>query len=172
VVELGAMLSRPGSGLRVVASHIPPTHLPNYLQDIDWRGHRDEITAVIAEIPTLIDALMLSMDLGNAVQVRLGLECFIDHRPERIHQWRVLLDFLQDVGLCTSTAARALLSWHGICQRGACPEPWLRNLDLGDRLLGPRAVSLFARFLSHIKLCRSQRRHFRPRDIWVSHITG
>ncbi len=95
---------------------------------------------------------MLSMDLGNAVQARLGLECFIDRRPERIHQWRVLLDYFQDVGLCTSTAARALLSWHGICQRGACPERWLRSLDLVDRLLGPIAVSLFARFLSHIKI--------------------
>jgi hypothetical protein len=46
----------------------------------------------------------------------------------------------------------ALLAWPGFLQKVDAPELWPSNLAGGDLFLGSRALSVFWREISHIKI--------------------
>jgi hypothetical protein len=152
IIHLGAMLSRPGGGLRVVVGRIPDSGLFEYLRQAGWAGDRQQIEDGIACFGSHFDTMLLSMDLSDTVSPRLGFECHIDPKPGRSEAWRVLLHRMVQLKLCTPAKAAGLLAWPGVSLRHEHPTNWPRHLRWGDRLLGDRAASVVVRFLSHLKL--------------------
>lgn len=151
VIHLGSMLSRSGAGLRVVAQ-LPANHFISYLTAIGEREIGHSALSTLAKLPPVFESFMVSLDLAAAVSPRVGIECFIGSEKGGLSKWKALMDRLQALELCTQRKTRAFLAWYGICQEGVCSGPWPDDLRLGDRLLGGHVLSVFARFLSHIKL--------------------
>jgi len=150
--QLGAMLSRPGEAVRLVISDVPPHCLLAYLRDIAWKGDERSVSNVVNALSPYVDSFALSMDLAHVVHPRIGLECYVSPGSGFLPGWRRLLDRLVEFELCSAAKADGLLAWSGVCQESTCPDVWPPHLRWGDRLLGPRATSVIARTLGHVKV--------------------
>lgn len=152
VLCMGVMLARQPGTIRLKVSGIPPLHVPEYLEQIGWPGPLTELEALATRLQSLVDRIVLNLDISLTVDARVGLECFIDRRLDKSSQWQPLLNYLVESKLCTQKKYDALLSWPGFCYEQSCAVPWPRNLRTVSKFLGPRASSVLVRELNHIQL--------------------
>jgi hypothetical protein len=152
ISHLGAMLSRSVNAVRVNVKGISPDRLSDYLMQIGWSDPTNTFSTLTSTISKLVDSILLSFDVGDTVLPRIGLECFLNRQPYENPQWDFLLDYLIAEELCTPEKKNALLNWPGYSHRGSSPDLWPSNISFGDRFLGSRAISLFSRWISHIKV--------------------
>ncbi|UBF28793.1 hypothetical protein K9N68_13655 [Kovacikia minuta CCNUW1] len=155
ISHLGAMLSRSVDAIRVNIQRISPQELPDYLAQLGWSDQANTFSTLTSTLSKFVDFILLSFDVGDRVFPRIGLECFLNQQPydnPDESQWQQFLDYLVEAELCTPDKKNSLLSWPGFSQQSSAPELWPANLSLGDRLLGSKAVSLFSRWISHIKV--------------------
>ncbi|MBW4553464.1 MAG: hypothetical protein KME35_20470 [Aphanocapsa sp. GSE-SYN-MK-11-07L] len=152
ISHLGAMLSRPANAVRVNVRGISPEQLSDYLMQIGWSDPTNTFSTLTSTLSKFVDSILLSVDVGDTVLPRIGLECFLDNQLYEEPRWELFLDYLVEEGLCAPAKKNSLLNWPGFSQKSSAPDLWPSNISFGDRLLGSRAVSLFYRWISHIKL--------------------
>ena len=83
---------------------------------------------------------------------KLGLECYFQMGPDGRAKLSHFLDYLVDQEWCCATRRDALLDYAGYVQERADPAQWPRHLRHVSQLLGPGMVSMFVRYLHHIKV--------------------
>ncbi|WNG36513.1 hypothetical protein F0U61_24660 [Archangium violaceum] len=154
VYQVGMMLSRPIDALRLCVRGIPTPRLTGYLREIGWDGPTGELDALLSSLAPHTDRICLALDVGERVFPKLGLECYVDALTlggfkER---WKPLLEHLVGRGLCRPEKRDALLSWMGLSDHRTERERWPPNLVRGAEAQGPGTVSLFMRYLNHVKL--------------------
>jgi hypothetical protein len=146
------MLARQVDAVRVCVRNLPVTHLDVYLQRIGWDGAAAGLSLLVATLAPLVDRIDLDLDVGETVFPKLGLECYIqlglDWRDKLSH----FLDYLVDQEWCCATKRDALLAYDGYVQERADVARWPRHLLHASQLLGPGMVSMFLRFVHHIKV--------------------
>jgi hypothetical protein len=152
ISHIGAMLSRSIKAVRVNVKGISPEQLPDYLMQIGWSDPINTFSTLISTLSEFADSILLSFDVGDTVLPRIGLECFLNNQPCDEPRWQLFLDYLVERKLCTLPKQNALLNWPGFSRKSSVPDLWPSNIGFGDRLLGSRAISLFSRWISHIKL--------------------
>lgn len=152
ITHLGAMLSRTTKTVRVNVKGIPPEQLLDYLTEIGWTDTQNTFSPVVSNLTKLVDEIVLTFDVGETIHPRIGLECFLEKQPINEPRWQLFLGYLVDQGLCSPTKKNAFLAWHGFSQKSDQPELWPKNLDWGNRFLGSKALSLFWRAISLIKI--------------------
>jgi hypothetical protein len=149
---LGAMLSRSKQNIRIVANKINPRKLLDNLVEFGWKYPIDPLQSLVFELSEFVDSICLSYDIGEIILPRIGLECFLDKQPSDEPRWQLFLDYLVDKGLCTASKKNAILAWTGFCQKSSQPDLWPKNLTWADSFLGSKALSIFSREISHIKV--------------------
>ena len=149
---LGAMLSRSKQSIRIVTNKIAPRQLLDYLVKLGWKYPTASLQSLISDLSELVDYICLSYDLGETILPRIGLECFFYQQPRDEPRWQSFLDYLIAKGLCTVPKKNAVLSWTGFCQKSSQPDLWPKNLTWVDSFLGSKALSVFSREISHIKV--------------------
>lgn len=151
--HLGAMLSRSSEeAIRVVVKGLTPEQLIDYLTQIGWTDPTNTFSALVPTLSEFVDYIMLSFDVGKRVYPRIGWEGYITASDQDRPQLQLFLDYLVAQELCTPSKRDALLAWNGFSQPSFAPELWPKNISWGDRFLGSRAVSLFSRWINHIKV--------------------
>jgi hypothetical protein len=91
-----------------------------------------------------VERLHLSLDVGERISPRVGLEGSFVRLPHREPGWSGLFDRLQAWGLCSPRKREAVLAWPGYDSARTAPEPW----PPAARETGARCV----RSLSHVKV--------------------
>jgi hypothetical protein len=151
--HFGAMLSRSShEALRVVVKGITPEQAIDYLRKIGWEDPSGQFSALVPTLSEFVNYIMLSFDVGKRVYPRIAWEGFLKKQPQDAPQWQPFLDYLVARELCTPSKRDALLAWNGYSGRSSAPEVWPKNISWGDRFLGSRAISVFSRWLNHIKV--------------------
>ncbi|HEY9651532.1 MAG TPA: methyltransferase domain-containing protein, partial [Coleofasciculaceae cyanobacterium] len=152
ISHFGAMLSRSTQAVRVNVEGIPPEHLLNYLIQLGWQGSKNTLSPLILTLFELVDNLVLSLDIGETIYPRIGLECFLAKQFRPDFRWHVFLNYLVANNLCTPAKQEALLAWPGFSRKADNPEVWPKSLRAGDLLLGAKALSAFWRTINLIKI--------------------
>jgi hypothetical protein len=152
ISHLGAMLSRSVKAVRVNVKGISPEYLSDYLRQIGWSDPTDTFSTLTANLSRFVDSILLSFDVGDTLLPRIGLECFLEQQPYYEPRWELFLDYLIAWELCTPAKKNALLNWPGFASKSSHSHLWPSNIGFGDRFLGSRAISLFSRWIGHIKL--------------------
>ncbi|MBD2729699.1 hypothetical protein H6G96_26125 [Nostoc sp. FACHB-892] len=151
--HFGAMLSRSSEeAIRVVVKGLTPEQLIDYLTQIGWTDPTNTFSTLVPTLSEFVDYILLSFDVGKRVYPRISWEGFLKKLPQDQPHWQQFLDYLVAQELCAPSKRDALLAWNGFSQPSSAPEFWPRNISLGDRLLGSRAISLFSRWINHIKV--------------------
>jgi len=122
------------------------------LQHIGWEGSPSSLGLFVATLAPLVDRLDLDLDVGVTVLPKLGLECYFQMSPDGREKLTRFLDYLVDQSWCSATQADALLAYPGYVTARADLERWPRNLLHSSHLLGSGMVSMFLRYLHHIKV--------------------
>lgn len=128
---IGAMLSRKCNAVRIIVYRIPPAQISAYLVDIGWTGSFNELEEVVTTVSPWVDNIVLSLDVGDTVFSRVGLEFYFKKLPKDKSCWQSFLEYLVTTGLCTPEKRNALLAWPGYEEK---------------------ALSIFYRFITHIKI--------------------
>ncbi|WP_224367798.1 hypothetical protein [Hyalangium versicolor] len=151
---VGVMFPRGTSPLRLCLSGATLPQWLTYLERIGWPGQLSEIKAQLGRMPELAERITLDIDVGESVGPKVGFEFFIDKPfgPSRPF-WETLLGYLVERGLARPEKASAALSWVGYTpQRNKPEDEWPEGLRRASRELGAKAMSLFVRRLSHLKV--------------------
>ena len=151
--HFGAMLSRSSDeAIRVVVKGLTPEQLGDYLTKIGWTDPTNTFSALIPTLSRFVNDGLLSFDVGKRIYPRIAWEGFSKKMPQEQPQWQPFLHYLVEQELCTPNKRDALLVWNGYSYPSSTPGLWPENISWVDRLLGSRAISLFRRWINHIKV--------------------
>ena len=103
-------------------------------------GRVEEAVSVFADA----ERLHLSLDAGEEVSPRIGLEGSFPRLPKREPRWVELFNRLVDRGLCTPGKRDAALAWPGYDSFWTAPERWPTEAAGGG--------GFCVRLLSHLKV--------------------
>jgi hypothetical protein len=148
---MGSMLGRPSRPLRVNVRGIRADQIGAYLRAACW-PYSTEALAVVTSLSSCVDELVLCLDLSDQLLPRVGFELILYEQPLHEPRWAALLDRLEQLELTRPATRQALLRWPGYSDETSSSGRWPPNLAWGDSLLGRDAISMFYRYVSHLKL--------------------
>jgi hypothetical protein len=116
LANLGIMLARDSSSLRLAVLCGDPAACGAYLERLGWEGPADEVVETATSLEPFCDAVILGVDLGQRIGARLGLATWMPRRaqPGWDARWAALFDSFVRRGLCSPEEAAALLRWPGV----------------------------------------------------------
>lgn len=152
VTHLGLMMSRPDSPVRINVKGLKPDQVGSYLQQINWPGTLDEVTALYSRLVSQVDSVVLCLDVTETVASGLGFECFIKRDVDDVEKWRRFFQGLVDQGLCSPAKRDAFLAWPGLLSPDSNSERWPADLITKSFLRSPTTLSLFFKRISHVKI--------------------
>jgi hypothetical protein len=151
-IHFGMMLSRGTKAIRVDVSGISPQQLLEYLVQIGWTHNLNTLKSLVSIVSGLTDCIILSFDIDDTLQPRIGLECFLHKNPKDEPRWQLFSNYLVEAGLCTPAKQTALLDWPGLFQDFFQPGLSSDNLNGNSYSLDPKVVSIFGKKISHVKI--------------------
>jgi hypothetical protein len=137
-----SLLPRGAGEVRLEILGLDPPGVIRYLR----RTAPHTVEPVAAALPLLAAAerLHVSLDIGEQVSSRVGLEGSFQRLPHREPRWRQLFDSLIARDLCSPEKRDAVFAWPGSDSFWTAPAAWPA---------GARRAGIFCvRSLSHLKL--------------------
>jgi len=144
VFQVGCMLARETTGVRLCVRHLLFDQVGVYLARLGWSGNLRAFDSEIQEIGKYVDSLKFSLDVGEHIGPRIGIECSLQRQPQREPRWSSFLDYLVDRGLCCRAKADALLRWSGETEGAPVSDASTQDTEL--------LFQQNVRALSHVKL--------------------
>jgi len=143
LLYLASMESRPSDAVRLVVSGLDAPALVAFLGRIAPAAVARRAAAA-ASLVAGAARTHLSFDVGEEVEVRVGIECSFPRLPSREPRWAGLLDAWTAAGLCTLEQRSALLAWTGYDSFWTAAPRW--------PVAAETAGTFCIRCLSHLKL--------------------
>lgn len=154
IFQTGLMLGRHTEDdmMRICVRGLAQEQVIDYLRALGWQGCDDEMTVLISDCFSRSAAVDLDIDLAPTVRPKIGFECsFYSEKPHE-SKLPAFLDYLVDQNICLPAKREAVLAWpRGVHER-TDPSSWPADLRMRSLLSGPGTVSMFFRWLYHIKL--------------------
>jgi hypothetical protein len=144
-----SLLSRGADTLRLEIFGLKPSSILSYLE----RVAPTAVSWMKGPVALFegIERIHLSLDMGNEILPRIGIEGSFSRLPNWEPGWRKLFDRLVDRGLCRPEERDAALAWRGSDTFWTAPAAW------PVEAIGPGGFCF--RKLSHVKVvCRPDRR--------------
>jgi hypothetical protein len=155
VMDIGFMLSRLDTGVRLVFKHLPPTQILPYLKSLGWTDPTNELTDLIEELQQQVTRVVLHITLTEqGVAPKIGLEC--SFAPDQYHQetrWGSFFEYLQHKGVCCPEKQAELRDFPGVTQDDPSLPFDLASYNLAVLLSSDISSTAVVRYLSHVKLC-------------------
>lgn len=137
-----SLRSRGAGEVRLEILGLDPARVLRYLETAAPAA-REQISEILPLFAG-VERLHLSLDVGERISPRVGLEGSFVRLPHREPGWSGLFDRLQAQGLCSPRKRAAVLAWPGYDSASTAPEPWPPAAEA----TGARCV----RSLSHVKV--------------------
>jgi hypothetical protein len=115
VFQIGLMLARESDYVRLCVRGAPSPALSAYPAQIGYPA-----TAALGDLLAILGGLVenvgLSVDVGEGIGPRLGIECRFEgwRQPSQEPRWALFLDRLVAMGLCTAEKREVLLAWPSV----------------------------------------------------------
>jgi len=154
IIQVGAMVARGASFVRMCPKGMGAEQIVSYLTDIGWEGRADRLSVLVHDLMGMVDRVCLGLDVGDVVAPKVGLECYYvpKRAPSEELRWYAFLDYLVEAGLCTSAKRAALPQYPGYAHEDSHREQWPEPLLTISRLQSSKYLSTIARGLHHIKI--------------------
>jgi hypothetical protein len=152
--QVGTMLSRSTSDVRLYINKIHPRNIIPYLDMLGWSDANDEFQSLIRDMESKADRFVLSYDVGNrGIGPRIGLECSFDaNRYHEETRWELLFDYLMEEGMCLPEKRDALIQYPGIENPDDFSGGIMRPFTSVSRHLEDIFSGSLVRYISHIKM--------------------
>lgn len=145
IFQTGLMLSRPSRQIRICIDNLSPAEIAGFIHAMRGAEDADQVTRELARLAPGPMLLRLSVDLGEGLGPKIGVEC-----TPRV--WEPLLDALVADSSCSSEERDALLALPPLVRSRDLPQPWPAE-DATEMLAALLARELaLAVSLHHVKL--------------------
>lgn len=150
VFQVATMMSRKNNPLRLCIRDIAPGDLFSYLEKIGWKGDREQIVQQLSWLRYFIDDIAINIDVDeDGVGPIIGLECYTSY-GNMLRNIKFLNE-LVDREFCLPEKCEDILKYHGwICANNHLKD-WPIHLAIQSAFLVSDKVSVFWRFLHHVK---------------------
>ncbi|BAZ48794.1 hypothetical protein NIES4103_14040 [Nostoc sp. NIES-4103] len=117
--QFGVMLSRPASSIRVNFSGWQAENIASWLENVGCKAVAAEVTKVTQQIPNLLDRMMVTLDIAESINPRVGIECYPTSMQslsscQQSGDWLgEFTTWLTTHSLASSCKAKALRNWNG-----------------------------------------------------------
>ena len=124
--QLGSMLGRDSRDVRVCVNRLQAGDVSAWLKGIGWNGDQQRLSKLLKRLSPLLRAFAVDLNLeADGPSKKIGIECYMDWDDPEPAQWYVLLDLLNELGVCRPGKREGLLQYPGqVClpaaQRKAC----------------------------------------------------
>lgn len=155
IFQVGLMLSRPEAAdmLRICVRGLSVTEAGDFLAAVGVpEAQRPQLHAVLELAYASSASVDLDLDLCPTVGAKIGFECAFGEDAETPQRITAFLDRLVEMGACLPAKRAALLAWRGGFHERTDPDAWPADLRARARSAGKSVVSMFMRWLYHIKL--------------------
>jgi hypothetical protein len=155
IFQLGMMLGRPGADnmLRLCIRGLNRQETTIYLDTVAWPGEMSDIQEVLDfSHENATDGVDLDIDLCPQIGPKIGLECSFGADRNTPKRLGAFLDHLVKKGMCLASKRDALLAWSRGFHERANPSQWPRDLQARSASAGTPTVSMFMRWVYHIKI--------------------
>jgi hypothetical protein len=136
VFQVGVLLSRKNTPVRLCVLGIARDQLLDYLLAIGWPGSIEDVEHILHSISQYVPLLAVNFDLDSSVDgvgPRLGIEYYMGREYQLVNvypNWELFLKQLVRVGLCLPRERDALLTWPGYAFRDVIlPSAFFRGLN-------------------------------------------
>jgi hypothetical protein len=158
VFQVGMMLSRKTTPVRLCVGGLERGQLLGYLSAVGWPGSMDDLSDVLGSLSHPLQALAVDLDVDGDVGPRLGIECYVgrEYSLVNVHpNWELFLKQLVALGLCLPSKRDALLAWPGYAFREAVlPSLFLRGINHVKVVWEPPGLVYAKAYLSFVHAWR------------------
>ncbi len=152
--NVGVMLSRSTSGVRLVFNRMKPNQIIPYLISLGWADENNGLTQLIKELEAAASRIVLHINITeNGVDQKIGLECA--YHPDQYNletRWETFFDYLIEKNACLPEKKALLLDFLGVEQDDATQEFDLTSHQAAVRIQQNDFSAALVRYISHIKI--------------------
>ena len=114
LIDIGIMLSRSTSDIRLMLNRIKPENIVSYLKSINWEGDTSNLQILISELEKYVNRITLHFGINEHINSSIGIECSIKSDSfNNGEKWSRFLDYLSEKGLCTIDKKKKVLKFIG-----------------------------------------------------------
>lgn len=114
LIDIGIMLSRSSSNIRLMLNKFKPDEIIPYLQSINWKGDISNLQILISELEKYVNRITLHFGINGHVNSSIGIECSMkSDLLNNGEKWSRFLDYLSEKGLCTLEKKEKVLNFIG-----------------------------------------------------------
>jgi hypothetical protein len=115
VFQIGTMLSRSTSGIRICIKRLHPKKIVSYLNDIGWTDNTGAFESLITELSEKVNRIVLNFNVDDIIGPSIGIECsFSPNQFQRENKWSNFLNYLVEKDLCSNNKRITLSEFPGI----------------------------------------------------------
>ena len=151
--QVGTMLSRSSTDVRLYINKIDPKDIIPYLKTLGWSDETGEFQSLIDGLQDKANRFVLSFDVTETgIGPRLGIECsFASNRFHQETRWKKLFDYLVEKAMCLPEKRDALLGYPGV-EHTNISGSVIKPLASASRHLDDLLSGTVVRYISHIKV--------------------
>lgn len=152
--QVGTMLSRSTSDVRLYINKIHSRKIISYLNMLGWSDTNNEFQSLIMDLERNADRFVLSYDVGNTgIGPRIGLECSFDaNQYHEETRWEQLFNYLVEKEMCLPEKRDALIQYPGIENPDDFSGGIMKPFTSVSRHLDDIFSGSLVRYISHIKV--------------------
>jgi len=154
VMDVGVMLSRTSSGVRLVYRHLQPQEIVPYLQSLDWTDTDNELASLIDELTEFASRLVLHITITDqGVSPKIGLECsFAPDLYQFETRWTSLFHYLERKQICLPGKQEIITDFMGADLEDTTTAFSLNHYTTAVRIPHAHYAKALVRYLSHVKI--------------------
>jgi hypothetical protein len=144
VFQVGLMLSRANTGLRICVFRLKNEDVIPWLAEMGWPGDTAALSELLQRLPEGLDAFAVDVNLlpDGRLAEKIGIECYMDWLVDDPRQWEPMIRLMEKENLCIPAKSTGLIDFQGST---VVPEEWNRPSE------GKMYTRLYRR-IHHIKL--------------------
>jgi len=157
IYEVGTMLSRSTSPIRLEVKRLLPNQIVPYLQSIGWSYDAKKLLELITDLENKVTRIVLSFDVfENGIGPRIGIECSFYPKHHDQYQfeprWSDFLNYLVEKKLCTPEKRDGLIEYFNIENERNFSGSVMKPLTINTKIKDDSSKTNLVRELGHIKV--------------------
>lgn len=151
--QVGIMLARSQTSVRLVIKRIHPKLIIPYLASLGWFDDSNKLSSLLDELQRYVTRIVLHISIGENIDKKIGIECsFYPDRYNKESRWSDFFTFLHQKELCLTDKKSAISRFPGVEQEDINNEFDLHSYMTVVKNPHDNYSCALVRYISHVKI--------------------
>lgn len=151
--QVGIMLARSQTNVRLVIKRIHPKQIIPYLVSLGWSDDSNDLSVLIDELQNFVTRIVLHIGIGVNIDRKIGIECsFYPDQYNKESRWSDFFTYLKQKGLCLTEKKSAISRFPGVEHDDSDTEFNLNTYMTAVKNSHENYSCALVRYISHVKI--------------------